>query len=417
MKEASLESQRLARNTLGVAQHDAEPQIDMKRMRAYRLGRVQKMLQERDLAGILLYDPINVRYANGSSDMQVWILHNQHRYCWVPAQGLCTLFEYGRALHLARHLETIETIRPATVWTFFSAGDRIAERVALWAGELDEMIRDSGAGANKRIAADHLDVAGARELEALGWEIHNGQEVMELARAIKSDDEIACMVASISVCEAGMAKMQQEMRAGITENQLWSHLHQVNIAMGGEWIETRLLASGGRTNPWFRESSDRVIRAGEIVAFDTDLIGPFGYCADISRSWFCPPGRPSDEQKRLYTYAYDQIQTNIELFWPGQSFREIAEKSWRVPNEFVARRYGSMAHGVGLADEWPHVQFSDNADRSTGGMLETGMTVCIESYIGAEDGIEGIKLEEQILITEGAPQRLSTYPYETILLN
>ena len=50
-------------------------------------------------------------------------------------------------------------------------------------------------------------------------------------------------------------------------------------------------------------------------------------------------------------------------------------------------------------------------------MLETGMTVCIESYIGAEDGIEGIKLEEQILITDGAPQRLSTYPYETILLN
>ena len=216
MNEAPFESQRLARNTPGAFQHDAEPQIDMRRMRAYRLGRVQQMLQERDLAGILLYDPINVRYANGSSDMQVWILHNQHRYCWVPAQGLCTLFEYGRALHLARHLETIRDIRPATVWTFFSAGDRIAERVGLWAAELDEVMRESGAGANRRIAADHLDVAGARELEALGWEIHNGQEVMELARAIKSDDEIACMVASISVCEAGMAKMQREMRAGIT---------------------------------------------------------------------------------------------------------------------------------------------------------------------------------------------------------
>ena len=36
-----------------------------------------------------------------------------------------------------------------------------------------------------------------------------------------------------------MAKMHENLRAGITENQLWSHLHQVNIAMGGEWIETR----------------------------------------------------------------------------------------------------------------------------------------------------------------------------------
>ena len=43
---------------------------------------------------------------------------------------------------------------------------------------------------------------------------------------------------------------------------------------GGEWIECRLLTSGERTNPWFQECSDRVIQTGDIVAFDTDLIGP-----------------------------------------------------------------------------------------------------------------------------------------------
>jgi Xaa-Pro aminopeptidase len=389
MKDIPQDSLRFARNTLGVAQHDAEPQIDMARMRAYRLGRVQEKLRERELAGILLYDPINVRYATGSSDMQVWILHNQHRYCWVPAEGACTLFEYGRALHLARHLETIGEILPATVWTFFGAGDRVDAMADAWAAELDGVIR-KGAGKSRRIAADHLDLAGGERLKALGYEIHNGQEVMELARAVKSADEIACMLASISVCEAGMAKMQAELRPGITENLLWSHLHQVNIAMGGEWIETRLLASGGRTNPWFRESSDRVIRAGELVGFDTDLIGPFGYCSDISRTWFCRPGRPSDEQRRLYSYAYEQVQTNIELFRAGRSFKEVARMSWRVPNEFTARRYGSVAHGVGLADEWPHVQFTDDADRCSAGVLEPGMTLCVESYIGAEDGIEGV---------------------------
>ena len=94
-----------------------------------------------------------------------------------------------------------------------------------------------------------------------------------------------------------MAKMREELRPGITENQLWSHLHQVNIALGGEWIETRLLNSGGRTNPWFQESSDRVIRAGELVSFDTDLIGPFGYCSDLSRTFYCGHGRPTGEQQ------------------------------------------------------------------------------------------------------------------------
>ena len=73
--------------------------------------------------------------------------------------------------------------------------------------------------------------------------------------------------------------MREALRPGITENALWAELHRGNIAGGGEWIECRLLASGPRTNPWFRESSMRVIERGDIVAFDTDLIGPYGYCS------------------------------------------------------------------------------------------------------------------------------------------
>ena len=415
MNDLSIESTRLARDTPGIAQHDAERQIDIVRMRAWRLGRVQAMLRQRQLAGVLLYDPINVRYATGSSNMQVWILHNQHRYCWVPVDGRAVLFDYPSAVHLARHLETIGDIRPARVWTYFSAGDDYDREVALWADELADVVRETANGT--RIAADHLDPLGARALEARGLSIHNGQEVMERARATKSADEIQAMLISISVCEAGMAKMYEELRAGITENQLWSHLHQVNIAMGGEWIETRLLSSGGRTNPWFRECSDRIVRAGELVAFDTDLIGPFGYCSDISRTWFCGPGKPSAEQKRLYAYAHEQVETNIAEFRPGRSFRDVAASSWRVPNEFMARRYGSIAHGVGLADEWPHFTFSDRADEAIPGEVEAGMTICVESYIGAEDGNEGVKLEEQILVTENGPQRLSTFPFEDCLLN
>ena len=74
----------LARNTRGIAQHDAEPQIDMRRMRAWRLGRIQGELRRLDLGGIILYDPVNIRYATGTSNMQVWFTHNPIRYCFVP---------------------------------------------------------------------------------------------------------------------------------------------------------------------------------------------------------------------------------------------------------------------------------------------------------------------------------------------
>src|SRR5690606_23347872 len=103
-------------------------------------------------------------------------------------------------------------------------------------------------------------------------------------------------------------------------------LHRGNIARGGEWIETRLLSSGPRTNPWFQECSARIIEAGDLVAFDTDLIGPYGYCADISRSWVCNAD-PSVEQAELHTIATDQLARNADLVRPGRTFRELAERA------------------------------------------------------------------------------------------
>ena len=72
---------------------------------------------------------------------------------------------------------------------------------------------------------------------------------------------------------------------------VWSVLHETNIAHDGEWIECRLLASGERTNPWFQEILQPGVEAGDIVAFDTDMVGPCGYLADISRSLRGAPAR------------------------------------------------------------------------------------------------------------------------------
>ena len=71
-----------------------------------------------------------------------------------------------------------------------------------------------------------------------------------------------------------------------------------------------MLASGDRINPWLREASERRVEAGDLVGFDTDMVGPFGYCADISRTFFCGPGRPTRRQKQLYRHALDEIEHN-----------------------------------------------------------------------------------------------------------
>ena len=407
---------RLAPSWVGSGVKDHERQIDMARLRAYRMGRLQAELKRRDCAAALLLDPMNIRYATGSRNMSVWTSHTPARYCLVPAEGRAILWDFHNCEHLSAGLETIRETRPARAFYFFGAGSRVAEKASAWADEIADAVAKY-CGASKRLAVDRLDPPGTFALQRHGIEILDGQEACELARTIKSDDEIACMVQAIAVCEAGMTRMRDALKPGMTENELWAILHETNIRLGGEWIETRILSSGERTNPWFQECGDRLIRPGDLVSFDTDLIGPFGYCADISRTYFCGPGKPSGEQRRIYGLAMEQIHENIEkLMKPGINFREASELAWRIPNAFVKNRYSCVAHGVGLCDEWPKITHIQDRERSAyDGELRPGMTVCVESYMGEENGRDGVKLEQQVLITDTGCRLLSTFPFEEAL--
>ena len=87
------------------------------------------------------------------------------------------------------------------------------------------------------------------------------------------------------------------------------------------------------------------------------------------------------------------------------------------PEEFMARRYPVMSHGIGMADEWPSIPWPVDWDKEGyDGVLEENMAICIESYIGSEFGGEGVKLEEQIVVTKDGYQQMSTFPYEYSLL-
>ena len=284
------------------------------------------------------------------------------------------------------------------------------------AAEIADLVRGH-CGGNRRLGIDRLGITGIRALEAEGLEPVDADVPMETARSIKSAEEIACMSVAISACEAGMARMREALRPGISEVALWSLLVHASHELGAEWMETRLLTSGGRTNPWYQECGEKLVRAGDLVAFDTDMVGPFGYCVDTSRTYHCGPGRPSDEQRRLYRTAYENVQYNMDLLKPGVSFREFAEKCWVLPDEFVANRYGLTAHGVGLADEWPDIaHLMDWEETGYDGVFQENMVICVESYIGAEGGAEGVKLEEQVLLTADGPQILTTFPFEEDLL-
>ena len=209
------------------------------------------------------------------------------------------------------------------------------------------------AGPDQRLAVDRCEPWLAQRLRDAGITLFDAQVPAEEARRIKTAEELQCIRLAMDVCDVAVGRMREALRPGITENQLWAVLHETNIAHDGEWIECRLLASGPRTNPWFQECSNRVIEAGDLVGFDTDMIGPNGYLADISRTLLCPGRPPSASQRRLYELAQEQVLTNIDVLRPGMTLREFSERCWPVPERYLPNRYMLMVHGAGLVDESP----------------------------------------------------------------
>ncbi len=385
---------------------------DMDALRSYRIERVRQQLRQRDLAGILLYDPLNLRYATDATNMQLWCTHNAVRYAFIATDGPVILWDFHHCEHLSGHSNVVDEVRHGIPWFYFEAGPRLEEFAQKWAAELADAIKTSG-GANHRIAVDRINPEGLHFLSLQGVSTVNGEEVMEQARSIKSPEEIKAMRRSVEACEAAMGVMETQLRSGMSENDLWAILHAENVRRGGEWIETRLLSSGPRTNPWFQESSARIIETGDIVAFDTDLIGPYGYCCDISRTWLAGDGKASNEQRDLYTLAVDQIETNMAMLGPGLSFRDLSQQGRSLPADCLPNRYSVLFHGVGLCDEYPTVPYPDDWDHSGhDGELQPGMVVCVESYVGRHGGHEGVKLEDQVLITKNGYEQLSTYPLD-----
>ncbi len=384
-------------------------------MREYRHKRAVDQLNEMGYGGIIVMDPMNIRYITDSTNMQVWVMHNASRYAWLGADGSTIVWEFYDCDFMAAHNPLVDEVRSAIGTTYFLAGPRYDEKSRAWAAELADVVAEH-CGPGARIAIDQAPYLGYRYLEEAGITIGSGQEVMEQARSIKGPDEILAMRCAVAACEAAMADMALRLEPGLTERELWAMLHEGNIRRAGEWIETQILASGPRTNPWMQEASSRVIESGDLVGYDTDLVGAYGMMVDVSRTWLVGASAPTSVQKHTYELAVEQIHHNAALLKPGASFRDLTFKAWTPPIDDY-RHYCVMYHGVGQCDEYPEICFPEQWDDvGFDGELKPGMVLTTEAYVGARHGnSEGVKLEEQYLITDTGAEQLSSYPLDLVV--
>ena len=394
---------------------------DLAAMRAFRLDRLVAQLHQRGWGGLLMFDPLNIRYATDSTNMQLWNTHNPFRACLVCADGHMVLWDYKNSPFLADHNPLVREVRSGASMFYFANGDRTAEAAEAFADQVADLMATHAPG-ERRLGIDKIQIAGLRALEAAGFAVMEGEVATERARAIKGPDEIRAMRCASHACETAMQAMEDFARANVplgetSEDDIWAVLHAENIRRGGEWIETRLLASGPRTNPWFQECGPRIVQENEIVAFDTDLIGSYGICIDISRTWWIGDAAPRPDMIEAMRIGMDHIAANMALLKPGITIPEIVQKSHRLPENCQKLKYSCLMHGVGLCDEWPHVDYPDTFHPGAfEAALEPGMTLCVEALVSPEGGDFSIKLEDQVLITETGHENLTRYPFDPRLL-
>ena len=153
------------------------------------------------------------------------------------------------------------------------------------------------------------------------------------------------------------------------------------------------------------------------MAYDTDLVGSYGICVDISRTWWIGDAPPRADMIHAMQHAHEHIMTNMQMLKPGVMIPELSAGTHVLDAQFQKLKYGCLMHGVGLCDEWPLVAYPDKAVPGAYDYpLEAGMVLCVAALVGAEGGDFSIKLEDQVLITEDGFENLTRYPFDPALM-
>jgi Xaa-Pro dipeptidase len=378
-------------------------EIDFGALRAGRLARLQAMMKRHDLPVCLFYGTANIRYATGVDVMGVWTAGTFARYCVVPAEGAPVLFEYKGSVHVAQKL--VRDVRPAFTWQF--GGTESAGKAREWAQSVRAVLREMGLD-RERLAVDRLDTIGFLALQAEGFQLVDASPTTVDAREVKTLEEVQLMAVNGGIGDAMLAEFEAAIRPGIREYELLAVLSDALLRRHGEFLFTRLVASGTNTNPWLTEAHDKIVQPGDLVGVDTDANGYEGYVIDVSRTFLCGDD-PSHEQKEAYRVAYDCVTGMVELVRPGMTFAEFAAGAPKLPEAYRAMRYPGMVHQAGLEDEGPGIPYVDD-DRGPRRILpqreiKENMVLNLECYAGKVGApFLGVRTPLHVPLRRQAPQ-------------
>ena len=238
-------------------------------------------------------------------------------------------------------------------------------------------------------------------------EIRNGAALVYNLRTVKTAEEIALMRRAGDVTVEALQKMMETAKPGEYEYQ-WQADYEHHVARCGmRNAFTTIAASGANATMLHYHDNNCITQAGDLLLLDLGAEYQY-YSADVSRT-IPVGGKFSPRQRELWSIVREAMEISKDKMRPGVPVREpqqavidFYKKALRTAklitddSEVSKYYYHGVSHSLGL----------DTHDPSDRTVYEPGMVITNEPglYV-AEEGI-GIRLENDILITEGAPEDL-----------
>jgi Xaa-Pro aminopeptidase len=401
--------------TYGLMNVDWEQRVDMERLRNGRVERAKKVLADSNCGALLCFDMNNIRYIT-ATHIGTWAQDKLNRFCLLPQEDEPIMWDFGSA---ARHHQLynpwlegrsragISTLRGAMSPESGRAED-VAKKIRI---ELDER-----GLLHAPVGVDAIELPVLFALQAEGIEVVDGQQLMQQARLVKSEDEITLLNTACMMVDAAYDELYRTMRPGMRENECVGLVNKVLYDLGSEFVEGVNAISGERCNPHPHVYTDRVLRPGDPAYFDI-LHSYMGYKTCYYRTFAI--GSASLAQVDAYKRCRDLLDEAISLIKPGVTTADVVEVWPRAQDFGFADEEAAFAlqfgHGVGMSI-WEKPVFSRLVSLDHPEPIEEGMVFALETFWPAADGWSAARIEEQLVVTADGCEVMTRFPAEELMV-
>jgi len=396
---------------------DWENRVDFERLRTYRLDRVKQALDASDLGAVLLFETSNIRYATGTH-IGYWAFNKGERYALITRTGPPRIWDFGSAAKAHRlQLPQLYDERNSVGGNTGLQG-AISPRVGLQkraAAEIASVLREDGVG-DMPVGVDLAETSVFLELQAAGIDVRDGQQLMMLAREIKSADEIVLLTQACAMVDGVYQDIFEALRPGVRESDIVGLAHARLFEMGSEFVEAINSIAGERCSPHPHVFSDRLIRPGDQAYFDIIHVNN-GYRTCYYRTFVV--GRATQAQRDAFKRSREWMDAAIDLVKPGAATDQLAAV-WPKAEEFgfvdEMDAFGlQFGHGVGVGlHERPIISRLNSFDDPI--ELKEGMLFAIETYCPASDGRSAARIEEEVVVTVDGCKVITLFPCEELMV-